>query len=472
MSLETMTKLASVTVGAGGSNTVTFSNIPQGYTDLKVIMSARTSGSNGNRDYAIFRINGDTVTNYNRMWSYSFDNNATGTGKNTTETVGNVITLPDATVSSLFSANEITFYNYSGNTLKTVVAETNASTASSSAYILAHSSTNWQSSAPITSISFTAALNGDTSYLTGTFGQYSTFNLYGIKNAAKTAGNSIKATGGNIVFDGTYVYHVFPSTSAFVPTQPILADALVIGGGGGGGYDNGGGGGAGGVAWYSSQSLTAQSYTCTIGAGGAGSTAINAKGSTGGTTTFAGLTAKVGGGGGGSFSSLPGASGASSGGGSGESASGASGSATDGFAGAASNGTFVSNGIYNAGGGGGAGAAAIQPGSSSAVGGSGGLGTSLHSSLLNAIGFGVNGLIAGGGGGATLLNSSSGSATGGVGSGGGGNGGGGNTTTNFTNATNGLVSSGSGGGGGSRNSSGTFASGSGGSGVVIIRYKG
>ena len=41
MSIETMTKLATVTVGSGGSSTITFSNIPQNYTDLVVKASLR-----------------------------------------------------------------------------------------------------------------------------------------------------------------------------------------------------------------------------------------------------------------------------------------------------------------------------------------------------------------------------------------------------------------------------------------------
>ena len=78
--------------------------------------------------------------------------------------------------------------------------------------------------APVTSITLAA--------LAGNLATYSTATLYGVRNAAKTAGNSIKATGGNISFDGTYVYHVFPSTGTFTPTKILTADYLVVAGGG------------------------------------------------------------------------------------------------------------------------------------------------------------------------------------------------------------------------------------------------
>ena len=45
MSLETMTKIAIVTVGAGGVASATFNNIPQSYTDLVILLSVRTTAS-------------------------------------------------------------------------------------------------------------------------------------------------------------------------------------------------------------------------------------------------------------------------------------------------------------------------------------------------------------------------------------------------------------------------------------------
>ena len=118
------------------------------------------------------------------------------------------------------------------------------------------------------------------------------------------------ATGGTILTPGNgYAYHVFISSDSFVVSSDGLAEVLIVaGGGGGGGYAYGGGGGAGGVVYGSSVPLSAQTYTVTIGSGGAGV----APGSTpipsnkGAPSSFGSVTA-LGGGAGGTFN-VPGAS--------------------------------------------------------------------------------------------------------------------------------------------------------------------
>lgn len=96
----------------------------------------------------------------------------------------------------------------------------------------------------------------------------------------------LKATGGTaaVVTIGAnnYGVHIFTSSGTFTPLESITAEYLVIaGGGGGGGSTNEGGGGAGGyrcsvsgessgggASAESSLSLTAKSYTITVGSGG------------------------------------------------------------------------------------------------------------------------------------------------------------------------------------------------------------
>jgi hypothetical protein len=66
-----MTKLASTTVGVGGVSSITFSNIPQNYTDLVVVASVRssTTGSAGTgyQERLNIYFNGPTV-NYSDRW--------------------------------------------------------------------------------------------------------------------------------------------------------------------------------------------------------------------------------------------------------------------------------------------------------------------------------------------------------------------------------------------------------------------
>ena len=78
-------------------------------------------------------------------------------------------------------------------------------------------------------------------------------------------------SGGTITSYGSYRVHTFLSSGNFVvPTGfTASADMLLVAGGGSGGVDSGGGGGAGGMLEPTSISLSAQTYSIVIGAGGA-----------------------------------------------------------------------------------------------------------------------------------------------------------------------------------------------------------
>jgi hypothetical protein len=143
----------------------------------------------------------------------------------------------------------------------------------------------WNNTAPVTSITFRNN-TGATFY---NFAVGTTFSIYGIKAEGVTP--APKATGGAIYSDADYYYHVFGATGAFVPSQTLSCQYLVVAGGGGGGGNNtsGGGGGAGGYrsamtgqlsgALSSPESavslVSGTNYTVTIGGGGAGSQSAN-----------------------------------------------------------------------------------------------------------------------------------------------------------------------------------------------------
>ena len=290
---------------------------------------------------------------------------------------------------------------------------------------------------------------------------------------------SFSATGGDVTVEpgNGYKYHTFTNTGSFV-TDSIAGtvEVLIVGGGGGGsdyaGTGNAGGaGGAGGLVHHAALSLGASTpYSIVIGDGGVSSPSPNGTyiGGTGGDSTAFGMTAKGGGGGGGYTSD--GRPGGSGGGGVG------SGSATQ----PAQNVPFQPSPDFNQfgnaggtgssnagdfGGGGGAGAAG-SPYPGGGPGGPGGVGRQYPQFTGNL--FGVpglnpfNGYFAGGGGGGNYPSGAP--APGGLGGGGGPN----NnpqspTDTQPIPGTNGT---GGGGAGGSLNQSG----GTGGKGIVIIRY--
>lgn len=462
MSLETMTKLASVTVGAGGTSNITFENIPQNYTDLKLVCSVRTNGNVINFNEGGLRFNRDVVSSNSSIFLVG-----TGTSATSASVTSDYIPFGpnqgSLTTANTFTSNEAYIINYSSFNYKSVILE-GAAENNASAGRATLTSGLWSNPSPITVV---AVFPGG-GY---NFVQHSTVTLYGIKNARQTAGNSIKATGGNIAFDGTYVYHVFPTTGTFTPTQSILADILVVAGGGGGGNTVGGGGGAGGLLGYANQYLTSNTtYVTTVGAGG-GST------SSGSNSQFSSLSASIGGGGGGDYNSgsdaLSGGSGGGGGFGEGFTISGGSGTAgppRQGYNGGSGGSTQTSGAFYTAGGGGGAGGAGANAVNNTTA-GDGGVGSSAYSSWGIATGQGQNiaGVyyFAGGGAGASSNGQYGGGSVALGGFGGGGNGG---INSPSTSAIAGRANTG-GGGGGQRDAGGGQGA-AGGSGIIIIRYKG
>jgi hypothetical protein len=262
-------------------------------------------------------------------------------------------------------------------------------------------------------------------------------------------------------------------------SSTLDVEYLIVGGGGSGGVGSGGnagggGGGAGGLV-LGKTTLTTFSHSVVIGAGGAGFTTTantdSAKGNNGGNSSVFGITATGGGGGKSAYGNAT--TNAALGGGSG--AGGANDGTTlrgDSVAGQGNIGGIGISGTGFGGGGGGGGATEAGlsgVGSSSAnsnnIGGKGGDGI-----LLNLTGNGV--YYAGGGGGGQGA-SGTGFALGGIGGGGRGSNPGQVTGGSTGGATAGGVNTGGGGGGGpTRSGSNANGAPAGGSGIVIIRYRG
>lgn len=430
---------------------VTFNNIPQtGYTDLKVVMSARSdqAGSVGQDVYV--RFNGDSGANYSFRRLYGTGSSAASDAVSSSSTAGRIgrCTSNDATANT-FASTEFYIPNYTSSTAKSIsgdaVDETNATGA-----IAQLTATIWTGTAAITSMQL-FPFSGGTNFVAG-----STFSLYGLAAVGTTPVTAPKADGGNVIAtDGTYWYHAFLSNGTFTPQVGLSADVLVVAGGGGGGRGNrGGGGGAGGLLGFTSQALASgTSYTCTVGSGGANT---NNAGTNGNDSQFGSLTLVKGGGGGGSgqgqYTGLNGGSGG------GASYDSLGGSGTSGQGNAGGNGNNAPD--YPSGGGGGAGAAGANGSGTQA--GAGGVGSSSYSSWGTATNTGQNVsgtyYYAGGGGG--------GGDSSGTVSGAGGYGGGSGSNTGSATAAATANTGGGGGGGGTGSSQG----GAGGSGIIIIRY--
>jgi hypothetical protein len=288
---------------------------------------------------------------------------------------------------------------------------------------------------------------------------------------ASSSSNSISIvgypslSGGTLASDSTYYYRTFTSSDNLVLSNANLAcDYLVVAGGGAGGstYWGGGGGGGGyltsvglsggGSAAGSQLTLTPSTYAITIGAGG---TKANYVGNNGSNSSISTLVVATGGGGG-VHASNTGSNGGSGGGGR---VGGTASPSGQGY-----NGGGYSGSDGNAGGGGGGGAGAVGgtcfSGSPAPAGGIGSASASSFGAATST-GHNVSGTryYAGGGGGCSFQA--------GGGAGGSGGGGAGSSTT----ATNGTANTGGGGGGNERGTGAPNTNqGSGGSGIVIVRY--
>ena len=449
---NTYTLIEKITVGAAGASSITFTSIPQTYTDLIVKISGRSTTT----DVDMFFTFNSNTSNYTRRVLRGTGSNASSTNAN-----DNYATTIDGSgeTSNTFANLEMYIPNYTSSNNKSYsiddAFENNSTTAYQ--YMLAGL---WSNSSAITSLTF-YFLSG------GTFAQYSTAYLYGIakEGVSPSPSSAPYATGGDsIVFDGTYWIHTFRSSGTFTPKKALTCDYLVVAGGGSG-SSPGGGGGAGGFRTNTSQSFTnGTAYTITIGAGGAAPS--NARGNSGTNSSIAGTGmttfAATGGGGGGRDGTNPPLTGGSGGGGGRDgNSTGAAGNAgsyspSEGNSG----GTSQVNGFVGGAGGGGAGGAGLGGTgnniSTNEVAGAGGAGSS--SSLS-----GTSVTYAGGGGGGNENYLNFGGNGGAGGSGGGGTGGKGS----ITNGVAGTANTGGGGGGAGRS---TDTGGAGGSGIVIVRY--
>jgi hypothetical protein len=453
-----MTLIEAKTVSVAVSS-VSFTTIPQTYTDLKILISGRNSYTSTGIEVTF----NSTSSGYNSRRLYGG-----GTGNMATDTFGTTYvsntSITDSSQTALIFGNgEIYIPNYANTSINKIVSidGTSENNGTSSYYMFTNSI--WSNTSAINTVTIKAD--------TGNLEVGTKVYLYGITSASVGA----KATGGAIMEDANYFYHVFGTSGVFTPTQSLSCDTLVIAGGGGAGgtgsgNDGGsGGGGAGGYRLLTSQSMTTTAYTITVGAGGAGG-ATNSIGSNGSTSSIAGsgfstITSSGGGAGSAQFSGT--ANNGGSGGGGGWTRSNGTGnsggySPVEGFDGGI--GGTGSPGSTNVGGGGGGGAGAVGGGTTAThVSGVGGNGSSSASSwgLATNTGQNVSGTVyyAGGGAGGIWSN---GTTSGAAGYGGGAIG------VNSGNGINATANTGGGGGGTGANASNS--GGSGGSGLVIVRY--
>lgn len=159
-------------IGSGGAASVTFSNIPQTFTDLKVVGSARTTQA---------QVYGTTLIGFNGSSSNVAYLRMYGDGSGASSDTGTtgVISIDNGAnaTSNTFGNFEVYIPNYRSSSAKSYstdsVSETNATTIYTQ---LLAGLWNPGTQAAITSITLTAGASAN-------YAQYSTFYLYGIQNS-------------------------------------------------------------------------------------------------------------------------------------------------------------------------------------------------------------------------------------------------------------------------------------------------
>lgn len=162
---NTYKKLETVTVGAGGVSSISFTSIPQTYTDLVIKLSSRSSNP-----YIDINFNG-LATNFSSLYGYG---NGSSVGGGTQAKFLGVGSSTSNTANT-FGNLEVIIANYVSSQYKSYSAysaqETNA--ASAEMHTVAGL---WSNTAAITSIQIYPEGSG-------TFSQYTTATLYGIFKA-------------------------------------------------------------------------------------------------------------------------------------------------------------------------------------------------------------------------------------------------------------------------------------------------
>ena len=166
--------IATVTVGSGGSSTITFSSIPSTYTHLQIRgFTQQTNNSGAN---CIIRYNSDSGSNYNSHY-LGGNGSTTGAGYFTNgSTTGGYAFDSANNGSGAFCAFIIDVLDYANTNKYKTSRSLSGWSNNSSGENLSVMSSAWRNTAAITSITLQ-------DYSGGSFAQYSSFALYGIKGA-------------------------------------------------------------------------------------------------------------------------------------------------------------------------------------------------------------------------------------------------------------------------------------------------
>lgn len=166
-----MDSIQTVTVGAGGAASVTFSNIPQTYQNLQLRVVARTSGAQAAGNFFTMTFPG-AGANYTYHDIYGDGASVVSQNLTSASTAYGQRLATTTQSANVFGVTIVDIFNYTGNTTK-IVRAIGGWDSNGSGRVYLHSNL-WNVTSAITSISL--AFETSSSVV-----QNSIFSLYGIK---------------------------------------------------------------------------------------------------------------------------------------------------------------------------------------------------------------------------------------------------------------------------------------------------
>jgi len=161
--------IATVTVGAGGSSSVSFTSIPSTYTHLQIRCLAKDTTAGSTFQNFKMTINGNTMTRRHFLFA---DGASVAAGSSTTNlAIGNI---PAAGFTSIFGAVIIDILDYANTNKNKTIRSLGGTDANGSGELAFYSALYAVNTNAITNLSFSADSN---------LAQYTQIALYGIKGA-------------------------------------------------------------------------------------------------------------------------------------------------------------------------------------------------------------------------------------------------------------------------------------------------
>lgn len=159
--------ISTVTVGSGGSSSVTFSSIPANYTHLQVRCLAKANNSGSSFEVVNMTINGNSLTKNHYLY---------GNGSSALSGVGAsnaVINVPSAGYTSIFAGAVMDILDYANTNKNKTIRTLGGVDTNGAGELVLYSNLYAVNTNAITSLTFS---------ITGTnIAQYSSFALYGIR---------------------------------------------------------------------------------------------------------------------------------------------------------------------------------------------------------------------------------------------------------------------------------------------------